>query len=57
MDINIPTAYSDDGSPRSASFRLHKCYRSSQPMVFLGKDVLKQCSKFQENTHTEVRFQ
>ena len=57
MHINIPTAYSDDGSPRSASFRLHKYYRSSEPMVFSGKDVLKQSSKFQENTHAEVRFQ
>ena len=30
-------------------------YRSSHPEVFLGKGVLKICSKLQHNTHTEVR--
>ena len=32
-------------------------YRSSRPDIFLGKGVLKICSKFTENTHAEVEFQ
>ena len=31
-------------------------YRSSSPEVFLGKEVLKICSKFTEEHHAEVRF-
>ena len=31
-------------------------YRSSRPEVFLGKDVLKICSKFTEEHHAKVRF-
>ena len=31
-------------------------FRSSHPEVFLGKDILKICRKFADNTHAEVRF-
>ena len=31
--------------------------RSSRPKMFLGKGFLKICSKLQENTNAEVRFQ
>ena len=30
--------------------------RNTPPEVFLGKGVLKICSKLQEKTHTEVQF-
>ena len=32
-------------------------YRSCHPEVFLGKGVLKICSRLTEDTYAEVRFQ